>query len=127
MKTILASLMVSALFCLPSSIVAAQQAFKTPEEAASALVNAAKVGDKKELVNVLGPDGADIVSSGDEVADATTRRNFVSAYDAKHSIALDGDNKANIVIGEEDFPIPIPLIRKNGLWRFDTAADARKF
>jgi len=122
MKTILASLMVSALFCLPSSIVAAQQAFKTPEEAASALVNAAKVGDKKELVNVLGPDGADIVSSGDEVADATTRRNFVSAFGAKHSIAFDGDNKANIVIGEEDFPIPIPLIRKNGLWRFDTAA-----
>jgi Protein of unknown function (DUF2950) len=71
---------------------------------------------------VLGPDGQDIVSSGDEVADAATRQKFVAAYDAKHQIAMEGDNKAMLVIGQEDFPLPIPLVRKDGLWRFDTAA-----
>ena len=99
-----------------------QQAFKTPDEAASALVSAAKAGDPKALVTVLGPDGEDIVSSGDEVADAATREKFVAAYDAKHQIAMEGDNKAIMVIGPDDFPLPIPLVRKDGTWRFDTAA-----
>ena len=73
-------------------------------------------------VTVLGPDGVDIVSSGDPVADATTREKFVAAYDAKHQITMEGDNKAIVVIGQEDFPLPIPLVRKDGAWRFDTEA-----
>ena len=100
----------------------AQQAFKTPDEAASALVDAAKASDMRALVNVLGPDGEDIVSSGDEVADAETRQKFVAAYDAKHQIAMEGENKAILVIGAADFPLPIPLVRKDGAWQFDTAA-----
>ena len=104
------------------SVANAQQAFKTPDDAAGALVSAAKAGDMKTLVTVLGPDGEDIVSSGDVVADAATRQKFVAAYDAKHEIAMEGDSKAIMVIGQEDFPLPIPLIRKDGMWRFDTAA-----
>ena len=77
-----------------TSVASAQQAFKTPDEAASALASAAKTGDLKAIVTVLGPDGEDIVSSGDEVADAATRQKFVAAYDAKHQIAMEGDNKA---------------------------------
>ena len=71
---------------------------------------------------MLGPDGDDIISSGDDVADVTTRQKFVAAYDAKHQLAMEGDNKAIMVIGQEDFPLPIPLVRKDGMWRFDTAA-----
>ena len=108
--------------CAAASVASAQQAFKTPDEAASALVSAAKASDRKAIVTVLGPDGDDIVSSGDEVADAATRQKFVAAYDAKHQIAMEGDNKAMMVIGQEDFPLPIPLVRKDGMWRFDTAA-----
>ena len=59
----------------------------------------------KALVTVLGPDGGAIVSSGDEVEDAETRQKFVAAYDAKHGIAMEGDNKAIMVIGTEDFPL----------------------
>ena len=70
----------------------------------------------------MGPDGNDIVSSGDEVADAATRQKFVAAYDAKHEITMEGDNKAVVVIGQEDFPLPIPIVRKDGMWKFDTAA-----
>jgi hypothetical protein len=122
MKGTLVSIAIAALLCTTASIVSAQQDFKTPDDAASALANAAKTGDGKAIVTVLGPDGQDIVSSGDEVADAATRQKFVAAYDAKHQIAMEGDNKAMLVIGQEDFPLPIPLVRKDGLWRFDTAA-----
>jgi len=115
-------LMMGALLCSAASGVAAQQAFKTPDEAASALVRAAEASDMKALVTVLGPDGEDVVASGDEVADAATREKFVTAYNAKHQITLEGDNKAIMVIGQEDFPLPIPIVRKDGMWRFDTAA-----
>ena len=122
MNRSLVSLTVAALLCAAASVASAQQAFKTADEAASALVSAAKTGDRKAIVTVLGPDGEDIVSSGDAVADAATREKFIAAYDAKHQIAMDGDNKATIVIGLEDFPLPIPLVRKDGMWQFDTAA-----
>jgi Protein of unknown function (DUF2950) len=114
------------LLCAVASVASAQQAFKTPDEAASALVSAAKTGDRKAIVTVLGPDGEEIVSSGDEVADAATREKFVAAYDAKHQIAMEGEDKATMVIGQEDFPLPIPLVRKDGMWRFDTAAGRRE-
>ena len=122
MNRTLISLTAAALLCTATSIVNAQQAFKTPDEAASALVNAAKAGDRGALAYVLGPDGDDIVASGDPVADAATRQKFVIAYDAKHRIDMEGDNKAIIILGQDDYPLPIPLVRKDGQWRFDTAA-----
>jgi len=122
MNRALLPLMIGALLSSVASIAAAQQAFKTPDEAAAALVSAAKASDMKALVTVLGPDGEDIVSSGDEVADQATREKFVAAYEAKHKIDMEGDSKAIMVIGSEDFPLPIPIIRKDGMWKFDTAA-----
>src|SRR6516165_1980586 len=121
MNRALVSLTIAALLCTTSAAIA-QQAFKTPDEAAGALASAAKANDMKALITVLGPDGEDIVSSGDAVADAATREKFVANYDAKHEIAMEGDGKAIMVIGQEDFPFPIPLVRKDGMWRFDTAA-----
>jgi hypothetical protein len=122
MNRVLLSAMTTALLCAGISIASAQEAFKTPEEAASALASAAKTGDPKTIVKVLGSDGVDIVSSGDKVADAEMRQKFVAAYDAKHSIEKEGDDKATMVIGLEDFPVPIPLVSKDGMWRFDTVA-----
>lgn len=111
-----------ALFICVASPAAAQERFKTPDEGATALVSAAKSGDRKAILNVLGPDGLDIISSGDEVADAETRQRFVAAYDAKHQITFEGDDKAVMVVGNDDFPLPIPLVRDRGAWHFDTAA-----
>jgi hypothetical protein len=116
------SLTIATLLCAAVSVAGAQQAFKTPDEAATALATAAKASDMKALATVLGPDGEDIVSSGDEVADAATRQKFVAAYDVKHQIKMDGDNKAIMIVGNDDFPVPIPIMKKNGMWRFDTAA-----
>ena len=122
MIKVLVSLTMAALLCTAASLATAQQAFKTPDEAASALVSATKTDDRKAIVTVLGPDGNDIVSSGDEVADATTRQKFIAAYDAKHQIVVEGDDKAIVVVGQDDYPLPIPLVRKDGTWRFDTSA-----
>jgi hypothetical protein len=74
------------------------------------------------LMRVLGPGSAEIVSSGDEVADASARKRVIEAYDTKHRVVPEGADKAVLIIGNEDWPFPIPLVRKNGSWRFDTAA-----
>jgi Protein of unknown function (DUF2950) len=118
----LASLTAAVLILAMASAASAQQSYKTAEEAADALVNAARSGDRKAILTVLGRDGADIVSSSDTVADAATRQRFLAAYDAKHQVAMEGDSKAIMVVGNDDFPFPIPLVRRDGTWRFDTAA-----
>ena len=97
----------------------AQQSYPTPEEAASALVAAAKSGPR-EILKVLGRSADDIVSSGDEIADADIRARFVSMYDAKHAIKAEGNRKATLMLGPEDFPFPIPLVNTKDGWEFDT-------
>jgi len=99
-----------------------QQSFKTADEAVGALMSAAKAGDRQAVLSVLGRDGADIVSSGDPVADASARSRVIEAYDDKHQVVMEGTDKAALMLGREDWPFPIPLVRKDGTWRFDTAA-----
>jgi hypothetical protein len=117
-----ASLAAAILVIATASVANAQESFQTTDEAVNALVGAVRVGDRAGILRVLGPAGADIVSSGDEVADAEQRQRFLAAYDAKHQVIMDGDGKATIILGQEDFPLPIPLVRKDRMWRFDTAA-----
>ena len=115
-----------AILVLVMGSASAQQSFKTPEAAAKALINAAKSGDRRAMVKVLGPDAVEIVSSGDDVADAASRQKFIAAYNAEHRIAKEGKSKAVVVIGKEDFPFPIPLMREDGAWQFDTVAGRRE-
>jgi hypothetical protein len=100
----------------------AQQRFKSPDDAVAALVNAAKGTDRAAVMRLLGPGSSEIVSSGDAVADATARKRVLEAYDSRHQVVMEGADKAVLVIGNEDWPFPIPLVRKDGSWRFDTAA-----
>jgi hypothetical protein len=100
----------------------AQQAFPTPDEAASALAAAVKSGARRDMLRVLGSDGEDIISSGDDVEDKETRERFTSAYEAKHSIKTEGDKKAVMIVGNDDFPFPIPLMKSKSGWEFDTKA-----
>jgi hypothetical protein len=100
----------------------AQQRFKTPEQAADALVAAARAGDRKAVTNVLGPGSVQIVSSGDPVADANARQEFLAAYDAGHRVVTESGKPAVLVVGQSDWPFPIPIVEKNGEWQFDTAA-----
>ena len=118
---LLALLAAAMFFFATASGAFAQQDYKTPQDAVDALIAAARNGDEKALLFVLGPDGDDITSSGDKVADDATRKRFVELYDAKHEIAMKGEHKAILIVGGNDYPFPIPLERvKNGLWSFDT-------
>ena len=119
-------LVVLAALLLTTSVATAQQTYKTPQAAVDALVAAAKADDEKAALAVFGKAGEDIVSSGDKVSDEAIRKRFVESYDAKHQIAMDGDAKATLVIGQNDYPFPVPLVRKAGLWSFDTEAGRRE-
>src|SRR6186997_746244 len=107
---------------LLTSASAAQQAYPSPEEAAASLAAALKTGTRSAILKVLGKDGEDIAVSGDDVADAEMRQRFLSAYEAKHSIKTEGNKKATLIVGADDFPFPVPLVNNRSGWEFDTAA-----
>ena len=123
-RNLLAGLSVLACLLVPVG-ARAQQSFANPDEAVSALAAAVKAGTKEAILKVLGAGGEDIVDSGDAVADADTRNAFVSAYDARHSVKVDG-KRATLIIGPDDFWFPIPLIHTNAGWEFDTDEGARE-
>ncbi|MBR1266383.1 DUF2950 domain-containing protein [Bradyrhizobium sp. AUGA SZCCT0222] len=110
------------MLCLLTPAAHAQESFKTPDEAAAQLAAAVKSGSQRDILKVLGSAGKEIVSSGDNIADGEDRQRFTTAYDAKHSIKLEGDKKAVILLGADDFPFAIPLARTSDSWKFDTAA-----
>jgi Protein of unknown function (DUF2950) len=112
----------AAIGILAISAAHAQQSFKSAEEATDALATAVKSGAARDIVKVLGSDAAEIIDSGDSVADADARDHFNSAYEAKHSLNFEGDKKATLILGPDDFPFPIPLVRAKRGWEFDTAA-----
>jgi hypothetical protein len=114
-------LIAAAMLLLSIPAASAQQSFQSAEDAVAALVSAAKSGETKDFVKVLGRDAADIVESGDMVADNDTRQRFVAAFDAKHSISTESSKKAILMLGKDDFPFPIPLYHTKTGWEFDAA------
>jgi len=111
----------AAMFFAAPFAASAQQRFKTPEEAVDTLAAAARAGDRGAMVRTFGRGSVQIISSGDPAVDDETRRAFVAAYDAKHRVDIEG-NSATLLIGTNDWPFPIPLVRDREVWRFDTAA-----
>jgi hypothetical protein len=100
----------------------AQKTFATAEEAASALAAATKSGTKKDMIAILGPESKKIISSGDPVADRTAIDRFNRLYDEKHQLVAVGGDKMTLVLGNEDFPFAVPIVRKGDRWRFDARA-----
>jgi hypothetical protein len=100
----------------------AQQQFKNPDEAIQALAAAVKEDGLGGILRILGPAARDIVQSGDSVADRNARARFVAEYDAGRQISSEGENKVVFVLGLDNWPFPIPLVRDNRGWRFDTEA-----
>src|SRR5215470_6585590 len=105
-----------------SSLSHAQEGFKTPEAAADALVSAARSGDRKTVLTILGPGSQELVSSGDPVADDNVKQEFLAAYDIQHRVVTESGKPATLVIGKNDWPFPIPIVQRDGQWSFDTAA-----
>jgi hypothetical protein len=119
MNTMIAITMAFALLLAPS-----QRTFDTPREAADALIAAAADFDIPALKEVLGPAGEDLVVTEDPVQDRNQGAAFAAMAREKSEIVLDAKNpnRATLVIGNEDWPAPIPIVRKNGKWSFDAKA-----
>ncbi len=100
-----------------------QQTFSTPQAAAQALVDAAAHNDTAAMLKLFGPGGKDIVQSGDANDDKAAREQF--AANAHDRLVVEPDkgnpNRATIVVGNQNWPVPVPLIRSNGQWSFDPA------
>jgi len=99
-----------------------QKLFSSAEDAASALAAALKSGNKNEVIAILGPESGEIISSGDKVADKEGIERFIRLYDEKHLIESAAGNKSILVLGNDDFPFPVPLVKKGNKWRFDARA-----
>ncbi len=116
----------AAMAVAASSVVAAatlvQRQFSSEQDAVDALVDATRSNQTQLLLQILGPDAGKLLASGDEVADRNGRTHFVSAYEQAHRIEARGPDKAVLVVGDEEWPLPIPLVRTGGVWHFDTKA-----
>ena len=103
-----------------------QKTFSSPEEASKAAVAALQNNDEKALLEILGPDARQIVSSGDPVEDAESHANFVRKYEQMHRFLKEPDGSVTLYIGAENWPTPIPLVTKRNVWFFDTEAGKRE-
>ncbi|HEY6290831.1 MAG TPA: DUF2950 domain-containing protein [Terriglobia bacterium] len=99
-----------------------QQTFASPGEAVEALTAAAKAGNTDALMQIFGPEGKEVLSSGDEVADKNNRDQYIQRYDQMHRLVTEPDGTVTLYIGADNWPLPIPLVKKDNVWYFDTVA-----
>jgi len=114
-----------ASFYVASTAARAQELFRTPADAATALVTALREGKSARISSILGISGRDILSSGDEVRDAAERQRFVAAYDSRHSI-VEAGRTATLLVGTDSFPFAIPIFEARGGWKFLVDAGRRE-
>jgi hypothetical protein len=108
------------------SASATGQTFGTAEEAVAALVDALRDGKREALQAVLGPGSEKLLSSGDKYADAAARQKFLDAYDARHELVPAEAGHMILKVGNDDWPLPIPLVEADERWHFDTQAGAQE-
>lgn len=120
------AILIGILFSVSPAVSGAsprQSAFATPKDALNAVITACEHNKTSELVKIFGPDGKDVVESGDPSDDADNRKAFAKAAHEKAEWIADPANADKMIlsIGQDDYPFPIPLIRLNGQWHFDSA------
>src|SRR5215472_17017790 len=117
------------LVCAGERLASAQSAsaqpggegFPSPSAAVKALLKAAQDGDASAALKILGPSAQEIVETGDPVEDKNARKNFADRAARKLSIIPEADDPTRriVQIGEDAWPLPIPLVQKGGKWYFD--------
>jgi hypothetical protein len=118
-------LFVLSLGSLPAPMFAqetGQRIFASAEDAGRAFFAAMKAPDDQALLSILGPEGKDVVSSGDPIEDMDSRTKFVDKYQEMHRFATETNGAVSLIVGAENWPFPIPLVNNNGAWFFDTPA-----
>ena len=111
--------LIFALHDICAAAVAQQKSFSSAEEAVKAAVAAARSNNDKELLAIFGAGARDLISSGDPVADKQRRAQFMAAYDEKNRLATEGES-AILIVGKQEWPYPIPIVKKGQSWVFDT-------
>ena len=115
--------------CFPTRSMAqqpGQKTFSSAHDAAQALVTAAQNNDQSAMLEILGPDAKEIISSGDQAEDAENRANFVQRYQEMHRMVKEPDGTTTLYLGAENWPMPIPLVNKGSIWYFDTASGKKE-
>ncbi|HVO87540.1 MAG TPA: DUF2950 domain-containing protein [Casimicrobiaceae bacterium] len=103
------------------------QGYPTTEAAVEALVAAVRAGNVARIGAMLGAGSADLIHSGDPVADQRARERFVASFDRHSKIDMQGDEKATLLIGEGEWPFAVPLVKSAGGWHFDASSGAKEF
>lgn len=119
------AILTMAIPCVSSSVSAqqpGQKTFPSANAASRALVTALQADDQSALLSILGAESKAIISSGDAVEDKDNRELFVQKYQKMHRLVVEPDGKTTLYIGAENWPTPIPLMKKGSEWYFDTAA-----
>jgi len=108
----------------PTTSKPGAKTFSTPQEAADALVKAADKFEVAALLAIFGPGGDDIVFTGEYAQDRQHAANFVAEAREKQSISVDpkSQNRAFLLVGNEDWPFPVPLVKRGNTWSFDATA-----
>ena len=101
---------------------AQQKTFKSPEEAVKSLMEAARANNTKEVLAIFGPTWNEIISKVDKVQDKAAKDRFIKAYDEMNKLEKETDSKVTLVVGKEEWPFPIPIVKVGESWRFDTKA-----
>jgi hypothetical protein len=104
----------------------AQQSYASPEEAAAALASATRSHDQAALRAIFGPGSEKLLSSGDRYADEEQQRRFATAYEEKHTLVPKNAERVELDVGNDDWPLPIPIVQSGGRWQFDTHAGAEE-
>ena len=108
----------------PASSTVGAKTFDTPQQAADALVDAAEEFDERAFREIFGPDGEDIVFSGEYPQDRQRAADFAAEAHEKKSVSVDpkNGNRAFLLVGDEDWPFPVPIVRRGDRWSFDAHA-----
>jgi hypothetical protein len=110
---------------VPANAPEPQRRFASAEEAVQALIAALRNNREAELRAILGPEADRVMDSGDRYADQELHRRFIALYDEKHTVAPKGPGRAELDVGPDDWPLPIPLVEESGQWLFDTKEGAQ--
>jgi hypothetical protein len=102
-----------------------QQTFSSAAEASQRLFQAVQHNDIQAVANILGRP-TELASSGGEAQDKPDRELFVQKYQEMHRLGREADRSVTLYIGAENWPFPIPLVEKNGAWRFDPDAGLKE-
>jgi hypothetical protein len=104
------------------------QTFATPQEAANALINAADKFDTRELERIFGTKGSMIVLTGESGTDRELAKSFAekARENTKVEVNSKDSHRATLLVGDDDWPFPAPIVEKNGQWSFDAKAGERE-